>query len=88
MSNPLSPEEAQRYFAQLERELGRGARHPAARLHAHREGTRLHCVLGITEGGGRYRSVDTRACEDREAFEDCLREFGERIWSALFPQGA
>ncbi len=87
MPDPLSPEEARGYFARLERELARGAGHPAARVHAHREGPRLHCVLGITEGGGRYSSVDTRVCEAREAFQDCLREFGERIWSALFPEG-
>lgn len=87
MSDALSPEEAEAYFARLERELARGAAHLAARLHAHREGTRIHCVLGVTEGGGRYRSVETRASEGREAFEDCLREFGEKIWSALLPEG-
>ncbi len=87
MSDQLSPEEAERYFARLERELARGAGQRSARLHAHREGTRLHCALGITEGGGRYRWVEARACEDREAFEDCLREFSEKIWSALFLEG-
>jgi hypothetical protein len=50
VTDELSPEESERFFERLERELSLGRRDWAVRMHVHRAGDSLQHALALTRG--------------------------------------
>jgi hypothetical protein len=74
----LSPEESERFFERLERELvARSSR--LGRANARSSSGRQPPVrVGADEGGGRYERVTTAGCADLSELQVTLRDYGRR----------
>jgi hypothetical protein len=86
VTGELSPEDAERYFERLERELSADRRDLAARIHIHRAGHRLQYAFALTRGAGRYEEVTTGSCEDVSELQSTLHRYAEEVWTSLFPE--
>jgi hypothetical protein len=86
VTGQLSPEDAERYFERLERELSAERRDLAARIHIHRAGHRLQYAFALTRGAGRYEEVTTGSCDDVSELQATLHHYAEKVWTSLFPE--
>lgn len=86
MAEGHSPEDAEAFFRELERQMRAGQREWGVRIHVHRAEDRIHCAFALTQGAGRYREVETTSCEELSDLTSLFRRYADRIWSSLFPE--
>jgi hypothetical protein len=73
----LSPEESERFFERLERELSLGRCDRAVRRHVHRAGDSLQHALALTRGAA-AAGVTTAGYADLSQFQVTRRDDGRR----------
>jgi hypothetical protein len=86
MAEEISPEDADAFFRELERQMQAGQREWGVRIHIHRAEDRIHCAFALTKGAGRYSEVETNSCEQLSELTSLFRQYADRIWSSLFPE--